>query len=50
MEQLSASAQALWSLFPPVALQYGILSFFPSNRELGLPVCVDTCPAGDYTR
>mmetsp|Transcript_20579 Transcript_20579/g.42192 ORF Transcript_20579/g.42192 Transcript_20579/m.42192 type:complete len:499 (-) Transcript_20579:478-1974(-) len=44
MEELSPLWEAVWCLVPPVALQYGILGFFPSNAELGLPICVDTCP------
>jgi len=38
--------QTVASLLPPFALQYGIASFFPTAQELGLPVCVDTCPSG----
>ena len=46
MEEFSEGVQQLLSLFPPLALQYGILSFFPSNAELGLEVCRDSCPKG----
>jgi len=46
MRYISPEWQTIASLLPPFALQYGIASFFPTAQELGLPVCVDTCPSG----